>query len=162
MLSLIRIFIRKHKDSVRTFAGYCLLYSALFISWESLERPSRISSNSCSDFFLSWGFRNLPEFTFDPIQNPDKNHRKDSVKICSGSCFNSYLFLLCGSLLDFSTILRWTLQEEACWILTKQNKYDQDPDKKYKDLVKIFASLCLECILNLILRILSRFITDPV
>jgi hypothetical protein len=39
---LIRILIRKYKDLAKIFAGYCLVNSVVFISWESLEGSFRI------------------------------------------------------------------------------------------------------------------------
>ena len=45
---------------------------------------SKNCSSSCSDFFLNSVCRILLRFTVNPMQDPDKKHREDFVKISLG------------------------------------------------------------------------------
>ena len=111
---LIRILIRKHKDSVWIFAGEWLSYPALFISGKNLTRsfwirnlmdPAKFDRTfsvrffyvSVQIFLLSWEIQILPGFTLNSIQNPDKKIGNDLIKIWSG--FSQYPSrILCGTI----------------------------------------------------------------
>ncbi len=72
------------------------------------------------------------------------------VNIYTEFCYT--LHLLIRSLLDFPRILHETFQEEIFRICRR----------KYKDPVTIFVDFYWEPIQNLALRIIPRFITDPI
>ncbi len=78
----IRILIRKHKDSVRIFTGYCLIYWVLFISEESLEGLFRIMNRKNPLKFDSGSFSRFVHVSAEMIYwTQDVGSYRDSLSI---------------------------------------------------------------------------------